>query len=440
MEVTIPFEPRQSQIEVYKSLKRFSVLVCHRRWGKTVLCINKLISAALKNQKERPRYAYIAPLYKQSKAVTWDYLKHYTGVIPGVKYNESELRVDLPNGARITLYGADNPDSLRGIYLDGVVLDEFAQMSPKMWSEVIRPALADRLGWAIFIGTPMGHNAFYELLEYAKSQPNWYAAVFKASETGIIAQAELIAARAIMNIDEYEQEFECSFEAAIQGAYYGEHIKQARDQGRISPCEIDLDIPVLTGWDLGRNDSNSIWFAQPYGRMIRLIDFDQRSGEGMKFYVSLLHEFHKTKGYKYGTFIFPHDIRVTDYSAEQSRLNIFLDTYRALFGRDADYKVIDAAKAGTTGVMDRIEATRFLFPRFHFNSLSEKVRFGVDAISQYRKEFDEDNRVFRLTPKHDWTSHTADALGMIAMGFEDTPEKVKEHYMRITQPRDAYDV
>src|SRR5262249_52950764 len=158
------------------------------RWGKTVLCVNKLIDACLKNQLERPRYQYIAPLYRQAKQIAWDYLKYYSGPIPGMSYNESELRADFPNGGRVTLYGAANPDSLSGICSDGSVLDEPSQMNPKLWTEVIRPALSDRQGFAIFIGTPKGHNSFYDLLQKAKQDPEWYWAILRASETGVLPE------------------------------------------------------------------------------------------------------------------------------------------------------------------------------------------------------------------------------------------------------------
>ena len=185
--IELEYTPRKHQLEVHKNLKRFNVVICHRRWGKTVMCINQLIAEALRSTKTNPRYAYISPFYRQSKLVAWDYLKHYTQPIPGVTYNEAELRVNIPtNNSRITLYGADNYDSLRGIYLDGIVLDEYAQMSPKAWSEVIRPALTDRKGWAIFIGTPQGYNSFYDLYKYAQEEKKWHSAMYKASETGII--------------------------------------------------------------------------------------------------------------------------------------------------------------------------------------------------------------------------------------------------------------
>ena len=207
-EIQHPYIPHEFQSQVHERLARFSVLVCHRRWGKTVLAVNALTLAALRCSRKAPRYAYIAPLFKQAKAVAWDYLRYYAGCIPGAKFNESELRCDLPNGARISLYGADNPDALRGIYLDGVVLDEVAQMSMRVWTEIIRPALADRKGWALFIGTPKGRDEFCDLYESALNDPSWYAAMFRASETGLLDAEELSAMRREMHPDEYEQELE----------------------------------------------------------------------------------------------------------------------------------------------------------------------------------------------------------------------------------------
>jgi phage terminase large subunit len=214
------YEPRPLQVYLHKNLKRFNVLVAHRRFGKSVFCINELLSKAAANRRENPRYAYIAPLLSQAKDVAWEYLKQYAERVPRGVANESELRVDLPDGARIRLYGADNPDRLRGLYLDGVVFDEYAQMQPRVWPEVIRPALADREGWAIFIGTPMGRNQFCKLYEEARADPSWFTALFRASETGIIPPQELAAAAAVMSEDQYAQEFECSFDTAVVGAYY----------------------------------------------------------------------------------------------------------------------------------------------------------------------------------------------------------------------------
>lgn len=173
-DIVIPYAPRPLQREIHKNLKRWNLLVCHRRFGKTVLAINELIKKAVQNDKHNPRYAYVAPLLKQAKQVSWDYLKDFTRPIPDIRINESELRVDFPWGARIQLFGADNGDAMRGLYLDGVIMDEYADMSPRFFSEIIRPALSDRQGWAIFIGSAKGGTPFHDLYEAIKNDDKWF--------------------------------------------------------------------------------------------------------------------------------------------------------------------------------------------------------------------------------------------------------------------------
>ena len=182
MKIEIPYEPRALQMMLHNEMqaKRWGVVVCHRRFGKTVWAINHILRDAIMNGKPSPRYAYMAPTYRQAKNVAWDYLKQFAGKIPGVKFHETELRCDLPTGGRISLLGAENPDSLRGIYLDGCVMDEVAQMPENVFPEVIRPALSDRKGWGVFVGTPKGHNAFYELYEQSAANDDWLTAIYKA--------------------------------------------------------------------------------------------------------------------------------------------------------------------------------------------------------------------------------------------------------------------
>lgn len=212
--VDLGFRPRPWQATCFRRLKRFSVLVMHRRAGKTVMAVMKLVDAALRNERQSPRYAYVAPLFKQAKDVAWDYLKHYARKIPGAKVNESETWVELPNGARIRIYGADNPDALRGIYLDGAVLDEVAQMKPEVWDEIILPTLSDRTGWALFIGTPKGVNRFSEMFEQAGGKPEWYAERFDVYQTGALPEAEIELAKAEMPDAKFRQEYLCDFTAA----------------------------------------------------------------------------------------------------------------------------------------------------------------------------------------------------------------------------------
>jgi hypothetical protein len=227
----LPYAPRPAFQPFHARSERFAVLVCHRRAGKTVATINDLIRRAIECERPAPRYAYIAPLFRQAKDIAWDYLKRYTDPIPGRLVNESELRVDLPGERRIRLYGADNPDSLRGLYLDGVVIDEPAQMKPALWQEVLRPALADRNGFAVFIGTPKGRNWFYELFRRAGKDENWYKLVLPASRSGLLKPDEVAALTADMAPPLIAQEMECSFEAPDSLQFIDpDLVAQARDR------------------------------------------------------------------------------------------------------------------------------------------------------------------------------------------------------------------
>lgn len=219
--VALDFKPYLHQKAAHAMLGtfRFLVLVWHRRAGKTVFAVVELILAALRCKKERGRYGYVAPFLKQAKAVAWDYLRHFALAIPGCIYNESELSVALPNGAKVRLFGADNPDSLRGQYFDGIVLDEVADMKPSVWGEIIRPALTDRQGWALFIGTPKGVNLFSELYFNAlKGQDGWSADLRRASDTGVIPKEELEHAKTSMSASQFAQEMDCDFAAAVDNA------------------------------------------------------------------------------------------------------------------------------------------------------------------------------------------------------------------------------
>ncbi len=399
------YGPRPLQKRLHGSLKRFNVLVAHRRFGKTVFAINELIARAAECEREAPRFGYIAPFFNQAKDVAWEYLKRYTAAIPRVAINESELRADLPGGARIRLYGTDNPDRLRGLYLDGVVLDEYAQMHPRVWPEVIRPALADREGWAVFIGTPMGRNQFCELYEAARKNDDWLAARFPASATGVVPAAELAAAAETMSEDQYAQEFECSFDAAVLGSYYGKPLAQAEAEARIAAVPWEPRLPVHTAWDLGIGDSTAIWFCQQAGREVRLIDYYEASGVGLDHYAKLLRE----RAYVYGDHILPHDAEVRELGSGRSRV----ETLRSL---GIEPRVLPAAR-----IEDGIDAVRNLLPRCWFDA--GRCARGLEALRQYRRDYDDRLKAFKARPLHDWTSNAADAFRYLAMGLRrDDPD------------------
>ena len=416
VEVSTGYEPRKHQLEVHQALQRFNVLVAHRRFGKTVLCVNELIDRALRCKLKDPRFAYVAPLRNQAKDVAWEYLKAYTRPIPGYVANEAELRVDLPGGRRIRLYGADNPDQLRGLYLDGIVFDEFAQMQPRIWSEVVRPALADREGWAVFIGTPMGRNAFHALYEQAQTDPAWRAMMFKASETGIVPEAELAEARKAMTKDQFEQEFECSFEAAIQGAYYGQIMADLERDKRIASVPWEPRTPVWTAWDLGIGDSTAIWFCQQVGNEVRLVDYIENNGVALSWYAGEIAE-RKRRGWMFAEHLLPHDVEVRELGTGKSRKETLGEL--GITGKVLPALPID----------DGINAARMLLPRCWFDR--EKCANGIEALRQYRTEWDDKRKVFGNKPLHDWTSHPADAFRYLAMGIKPDKKPVKLDYKNL---------
>jgi len=263
--IVIPYKPRPIwKKEIHPALEshRFSVLVCHRRFGKTVGTINHMIKSALLCKKEGPRFAYIAPYRNQAKLIAWEYIKHYTSNIPGVKRNESELYIQLPSvcqgwpGARLYIIGADHPDALRGGYLDGVILDEYAQIKSELWDEVIRPTLSDREGWAVFIGTPKGQNAFYEIYQWAVNNPDWYSCLYRADETGIIPEKELDDMKRAMTDIAIRQELLCDFTASASDVVIPIDLVSASCARELSDADVKGQ-PLVLGVDVARFGDDS---------------------------------------------------------------------------------------------------------------------------------------------------------------------------------------
>jgi phage terminase large subunit len=405
--VTVPYRPRPLQRVLHRALDehRFVVAVCHRRWGKSVMAVNALQKGALTCRRPRPRFAYIAPTYRQGKSTAWDFMQHFARPIPGIAINQQELRIDYPNSGQVRIYGSDNEDALRGIYLDGVVFDEYGMQSPRVFSEVVRPALADREGWALFIGTPNGKNQFYDVAERAKSgEPGWAYVEYKASDTGVVSAEELAAARSVMTPDEYAQEFECSFQASVRGAIYATELEAARAAGRLCAVPYDPTLPVDTDWDLGVGDATAIWFSQSVrSGEIRLIDYYEASGEGLPFYAQVLRE----RGYTYGAHWAPHDIRVRELGSGRSRL----ETATSL---GIKFQIVP-----NIPLEDGIHAVRMLLPRCWFDAT--KTKAGLETLQHYRRDYNTRLNEFKATPMHDWAEHGASAFRYLAVRHK-TPE------------------
>lgn len=268
--VTIPYKPRYPEIHEALESHRFSVLVAHRRFGKTVLVMNHLLRMATLCEKPRGIYAYVGPFRSQAKNVAWDYLKHYTAPLPGRSVNESELTISVPSrgkGAKIRIFGADNPDALRGLYFDGVVLDEVAQMKPDVWEEVVRPALSDRDGWAVFIGTPKGVNLFSEMYYRAlklqsEGDPDWYAASWPVTATNALPPSDVAAMRDEMSANKFRQEMLCDFTASTDDTLMTLDEVTAAMVRRMD-FELMEAWPLVVGVDVARfGDDATVFFSR----------------------------------------------------------------------------------------------------------------------------------------------------------------------------------
>jgi hypothetical protein len=304
------------------------------------------------------------------------------------------------------LFGADNADSLRGLYLDGVVLDEFADMKPSLWGAVLRPLLSDRRGWATFIGTPKGHNQFWEIYNNATKDDAWYVKTLRASQTGLIPQEELDDAKKMQTQDQYLAEWECDFESAIIGAYYGKEMRQLTDQGRIREIEYDPMFPVHTAWDLGYSDDTAIWWFQVVHGEIRMLDYHSSNGQPVAFYAGIIQSREKERGYIYGTHYLPHDARAKTLASNKSIIEQLSDKIALKY-----LKIVPSLS-----LQDGIQATRLALTRAWFD---HKCEDGIECLRQYQREYDEDKKVFRDKPRHDWTSHGADAFRMLSIAWKE---------------------
>ena len=399
--------------------QRFGVVVAHRRAGKTVACIYEAVIRALYTPKKNARYAYIAPFFRQAKDVAWVYLKQATSGI-AQEVRESELRIILPNGAWITLYGADNPDALRGIYLDGVIVDEIADCRPSLWGEVLLPTLADRRGWAVFIGTVKGKNHFYDMWENAKNDPSWFSLLLKPEDTEVLSNEDLQELQKQMDEPQYAQEFLCDFTAAVKGTFYADQIQQLEAEGKITPRPLyDPDLPVQCAADLGYTDSTAFWFWQEAPDGLRIIDYYQAQGEPLNHYIDML----ESKPYNYERVWLPHDARAKTLQTGRSTVEQILETG------------LPCSITPNLKVLDGINAVRKILPDCHFDLAT--THEGVEALRAYKREFNELTKSFRDKPLHNWASDGSDAFRYLAIvcqrgRVEEKPQKKPDFTRKLT--------
>lgn len=419
MKVNVLIQPREPFRGYLARTQRWACLVVHRRGGKTYACVQDLIARALtyKRPGEPLRYAYVAPTRDQAKDIAWPYFKRFCAEIPQVRINEADLAVTLPNKAMIRLYSGENYERMRGLYFDGVVIDESGDIPPLAWEAVIRPCLADYAGWATFIGTPKGRNAFYRWHQEACTNPEWFSLVLKASESGLIPAEELADLQGGMQEAMRLQEFECDFSIGRPGSIYARFVAEAFAQGRVIDLPYDRSEMVWTTWDLGSPKNTRVIYWQFVGYEIHVIDHD--TGLDLQPAERVAHM--NAKGYAYGGHFFPHDAA----AEEKSGLNFQQQMTRAgLQG----IRIVPRCREVWTGINRAAE----LFSRMVF----DKTRCAVllEALEAYHtKEAKKDGHV-TSEPVHDWASHDADAFRQLAEAMQAGMLKGNAEILREIRP------
>jgi phage terminase large subunit len=414
--ITIQSEyvPRPQFFPYHKRKQRWAALICHRRAGKTVATLNDQIKAAITLKRRDGRFAFILPFRAQAKEVGWIYLKRFAAPLLIEPPRESDLSVRLMNGSVIRLFGADNPDALRGAYFDDVVFDEFGDMHPDVWFEVVRPMLADRNGSATFIGTIKGNNAFWKLFDGDKEKnwpgarnlpDEWYTMLLKASESRILPQKELEEMRVAMGDDQYRQEMECDPNVAIKGAFYADEMRTMEAEGRIRPLSINRDIPVRTGWDVGFTDSTAITFWQCVGGERRLVDYYESSGKIITHYADVLHDKKHEHGWKYAEHYWPHDMAYHMLDSNKSRIEM-------MAAKGVHGEIVPAHD-----VLEGINCVRKMLGRTWIDP--NRCKRILDALRQYHRAWDPRLEMYKPSEFRDWTNHGADSVRTFAVGFEE---------------------
>ena len=406
------YQPREVFLPLHNRDKRWTVVVAHRRAGKTVAMCADLVIGALETALPKPQFAYLAPQRDQAKRVAWSYLKDLSRPYWSKPPNESELKITINNGhgGESTIYvaGADNYDALRGMYFDGVVLDETGQIRPSAWYTVLRPALSDRRGWAIFAGTPAGKNMFWNLREEARLNPSTHLLLeLPASKTGIIHPDELRDAKVQMTDEAFLVEYECSFDAAVPGAYYAKLIGDAYNEGRVGVHKVDPAFPVNLVADLGFTDSCSWWGWQETHDGLRIVDFMEDDNQPIQHYIDWI---------KYRPYLvnpkgiwLPHDARAKSLQTGKSIIEQFLANG------------IRPQLVPEMSLQDGIEAARLTLPSCYFDE--EACYDGLEHLRAYMREWDEKTQTYRNRPKHDQHSHGADSFRYLALAARPVSRK-----------------
>ena len=422
MTVNLPnnWTPRADQRPLWDYLERGgtrAVMVAHRRWGKDDVALHYTATQALQRVGN---YWHMLPRYNQARKSIWDAVNPRTGkrrideAFPEAlraQTRETDMFIRFLNGSTWQLVGSDNYNALVGSPPIGIVYSEYALADPASWA-YLRPILDENGGWAAFISTSRGDNHLKMLLDYARVEPGWYGGILTASDTPVFSAEQLDSTRRELIATHgeeygeaiYAQEYLCSFQGAVLGAYYSKQLDQARKDHRITSVPHDTGVEVYTFWDLGVDDSTSIWFMQAVGRELRFVDYYEATGEGLAHYAKVL----KEKPYVYGDHYMPHDADVRELGTGQSR---------RITAENLGIRPVVVVKRARdmSAVLAGIEAGRNIMSRCWFDE--KKCARGLSALEGYQAEYDDEKKKLANHPLHDWHSHGADAWRTFAVGY-----------------------
>lgn len=414
MDVVIPFKPREYQLPMLNHIlqggKR-AFVEWHRRAGKDLCMWNLTVRMASTNIG---LYFYFLPTYTQGKKIIWDGITNdgisFLSFIPKEMIardtNGTEMKIKLKNGSIVQIIGTDNYDAIRGTNPIGCVFSEFAYQNPMAW-DVVRPILRINKGWALFNTTPNGENHSHDIGEMAKKHKGWFHEVLTIKDTGQLTEADMDEERAEgYDEDMIQQEYYCSHKVGNRGSYYSSLVLEAETDNRITDLPVEKHIPVDIFQDIGRNDSYSLGFLQKIGNEIRFVDFYQDNGKDVSHYIEYVLEMK----YRIGIVYLPHD-------AKQKRVEAKNSVWEQW--EEAGFRVKLVPKHG---INSGIQETRKKFKRFKFDKM--RTVHLIRCLKTYHKEWDERAKVFRQVPKHDWSSHAADMVRYVSVGWED--DKVKD--------------
>jgi phage terminase large subunit len=447
MRIRLPhkFEPRVYQYPILSAMTsaeeggggyKRGVAVWHRRAGKDKTFFNLMVNKAW---ERIGNYYYYFPTAKLGYQVIWigkdrdgfPFLGHIPPEIIARK-REDIMRIEMINGSGIQIIGTDNLDVV-GPNPVGCIFSEYSKQDPAAW-DYVRPILAENDGWALFNYTPRGMNHGYRLFKMAELNPNWFCQLLTVDDTHAIPLEAIEEDRASgMSEEMIQQEYYCSWTLGLEGAYFARFLARAHAEGRICDLPWDPNMGVETAWDIGLDDSTTIWFFQRHNLWIDFIDYYEMSNEGMDHYINVLKVKAQEIGYDYIAHYLPHDINQREWTLPDRRI----DTAKK---RGVTFTAMPRPKTKE----DSIESARAIFPRCRFDRT--KCQRGLDALNNYQKEWNEKYEVFNQRPLRNWATHGADAFQSAAIaveihsgatGTEITAEKARQLYEQYAPPPPA---